>query len=148
LVGDVVTTEGGRVVAIDLGSRRIGVAVSDSSRTLASPRPAVHRRDPEADRRALVAVVEEIGAGAVVVGLPRSLDGSDGPAARAAREEVRALADALAGTGVAVETADERFTTVTATARLAEAGKRGQAARAAVDSAAATVLLQAWLDAR
>jgi putative Holliday junction resolvase len=148
LVGDVVTTEGGRVVAIDLGSKRIGVAVSDSGRTLASPRPAVQRRDPEADRRALVALVEEVGARAVVVGLPRSLDGSDGPAARAAREEVRALAEALAGTGVAVETADERFTTVTATDRLAEAGKRGKAARAAVDSAAATVLLQAWLDAR
>jgi putative Holliday junction resolvase len=136
------------VLALDLGTRRIGVAVSDRARTVATPRPAVHRRDPEADRRTLVAMVEETGARAVVVGLPRSLDGGTGPAARAALEEVRALSDALAGTGVVVETADERFTTVTATERLADAGKRGPEARAAVDSAAAAVLLQAWLDAR
>jgi putative Holliday junction resolvase len=148
LVAEVVTTEGGRVLALDLGSKRIGVAVSDRARTVATPRPAVPRRDPEADRRALLSLVEETGVRAVVVGLPRSLDGSTGPAARAALDEVRGLADALAGTGVAVETADERFTTVTATSRLAEAGKRGPAARAVVDSAAAAVLLQAWLDAR
>jgi putative Holliday junction resolvase len=148
LVGDAVTTEGGRVLALDLGTKRIGVAVSDSARTMAAPRPAVQRHDPDADRAAVVALVGETGARAVVVGLPRSLDGRMGPAARAALDEVRALTDALAGTGVTVETLDERFTTVEATARLADAGKRGAEARAAVDSAAAAVLLQAWLEAR
>lgn len=138
----------GRVVALDLGTRRIGVAVSDADRRLASPRPALARRDPERDRAALRTVVEEVGARTVVVGLPRSLDGGLGPAARAVLDEVRALEVALEGTGVVVEAADERFTTRTATSRLAEAGVRGPRARQSVDSAAATVLLQAWLDAR
>ena len=139
---------GGRVVALDLGSRRIGIAVSDAGRTMALPRPLVERRDPERDRRAVLALIDEVGAGTVVVGLPRSLDGSLGPAARAALGEVEALRTALEGTGVVVDTVDERFTTVTAATRLAEAGKRGQQARRSVDSAAAAVLLQAWLDAR
>lgn len=138
----------GRAVAVDLGSRRIGVAVSDGRGSMAFPRPFIERSgDPAADHRAVAAVVAEAGADVLVVGLPLSLDGRQGPAARAAASEAAALAAALEGAGVRVETADERLTTVAAEAALAEAGVRGRARRRSVDSAAATVLLQAWLDA-
>ena len=136
------------MAAVDLGARRIGVAVSDGSATLASPRGTVRRSgDPEADRRAVAALVLEAGAGHVVVGLPLSLDGRRGPAARAAVAEATALGALLATDGVTVETYDERFTTVSAERALAEAGRVGRARRAVVDETAAAVLLQAWLDA-
>ena len=94
---------------------------------------------------AIADVVAEIDAAVVVVGLPLSLDGREGPAAQAARAAVDELAAAVT---VPVETFDERLTTVSAEAALAEAGKRGPARRQSVDSAAATVLLQAWLASR
>ncbi len=138
-----------RAVAVDLGSRRIGVAVSDGAGTMAFPRPCIERgSDPSQDRRAVAGVVAEEGAAVLVVGLPVSLDGRLGTAARAARAEAEALGELLEPSGVRVETFDERLTTVSAEAALAEAGKRGSARRRLVDSAAATVLLQAWLDAR
>ena len=136
-------------MAVDLGSRRIGVAVSDGGGTMAFPRPCIERgADPAADRRAVAGVVAEEEAAVLVVGLPLSLDGHHGAAARAAREEASALAELLEASGVTVETFDERFTTVSAESALAEAGRRGSARRRSVDSAAATVLLQAWLDGR
>jgi putative Holliday junction resolvase len=137
----------GRVVALDLGSRRIGVAYSDSGRTLASPWGTIERSgDAVRDRAAIVDAVQEIGASVVVVGLPLSLSGAAGPAARSAIEETEALRTALEPLGVTVETADERFTTTTAQRALAASGRKGKAARQVIDSAAAMVLLQAWLD--
>jgi putative Holliday junction resolvase len=137
----------GRAAALDLGSRRIGVAFSDSRRTIASPWGTIERSgDPARDRVAIVEAVREVEAAVVVVGLPLSLSGSAGPAARAALEEADALRAALEPHGITVETADERFTTVEAQRSLAAAGRRGKAARRVVDSAAAMVLLQAWLD--
>lgn len=136
-----------RVAAIDLGARRIGVAVSDGTGTLASPRCTVERSgDPEADRAAVVAVVLEADAGHLVVGLPLSLDGRRRRAAIAAEEEATALRVLLAPAGVAVETFDERLTTVSAEQSLAAAGRFGPSRRRVVDQAAAAVLLQAWLD--
>lgn len=138
-----------RAVAVDLGTRRIGVAVSDSAGTMAFPRPRIDRSgDRGADHRAIAAVVDEVGATVVVVGLPLSLDGRRGPAAAAAVAEAEELGAALRQRGVTVETLDERLTTVSAEAGLATAGKRGTERRATVDSAAATVLLQSWLDRR
>jgi putative Holliday junction resolvase len=135
------------VVALDLGARRIGVAYSDSRRTLASPWGMVERSgDPARDQAAVVAAIEEIEAGTVVVGLPLSLSGKSGPAAQAALREVAALRLTLEPLGITVETADERFTTVEAQRSLTAAGRKGRAARAVIDSAAAMVLLQAWLD--
>lgn len=135
-----------RVVGVDLGSRRIGVAVSDRGGRLASPVQVLERTgDPARDRRALAALVAELGAERVVVGLPLSLDGSVGPAAQAALDEVDALADHL---DVPIETYDERFTTVTADQLLREQGRSARQRRGSVDMAAATVLLQAWLDGR
>jgi len=134
-----------RAVAVDLGSARIGVAVTDG--TLAFPRPFVARTgDRGAEHRAIAAVVDEVGAEVLVVGLPISLDGSHGPAARHAAAEARDLSHELPG--IRVETFDERLTTVSAEAGLRAAGRRGaQARRRSVDSAAATVLLEAWLAA-
>ncbi len=140
---------GGRVVALDLGSKRIGVAYSDSGRLLASPWGTIERSgDSGRDRRAVLEAVREVEASTVVVGLPLSLSGGQGPAARAALQEAEALRAELSPLGVAVETADERFTTVEAQRSLREAGRTGRAARKVVDTAAAMVLLQAWLEAR
>ncbi len=137
----------GRVAAIDLGTRRIGVAYSDSGRTLASPWGTIERSgDVERDRQAIVTAVQECEAGTVVVGLPLSLSGQAGPAAQAALTEADALRIVLQPLGVVVETADERFTTVEAERSMRAAGRTGKAARKVVDSAAAMVLLQAWLD--
>lgn len=137
----------GRVVALDLGSRRIGVAYSDSRRTIASPWGTIERSgDTRRDRAAIVDAVQEIGASVVVVGLPLSLSGAAGPAARSALEETEALGTALAPLSVTVETADERFTTTDAQRALTASGRKGKAARQVIDSAAAMVLLQAWLD--
>ena len=132
-----------RVVAVDLGSTRIGVAVSDPSGVLASPYEVVPRDERSHDR--LQAIVEEIGAELVLVGMPLSLDGSKGPAARAIEAEVAELRALLP---VPVEVHDERFTTVTAHQQLAASGKRSKARRKTVDQAAAAVLLQSWLDGR
>jgi putative holliday junction resolvase len=137
----------GRVAALDLGTRRIGVAYSDSRRTLASPWGSVERSgDPARDRKALMEVITEVEAGTVVVGLPLSLSGASGPAARATLLEVEELREVLAPMGITVETADERFTTVEAQRSLTASGRKGKAARSVIDSAAAMVLLQAWLD--
>jgi putative Holliday junction resolvase len=138
-----------RAAAIDLGSRRIGLAVSDSSGLLASPRATVERSgNAEGDRAAVVAAVLEAEAGHLVVGLPLSLDGRRRAAALAAEDEAAALRLLLEPHGVTVETFDERLTTVTAVRALAAAGRKGRDRRQVVDQAAAAVILQAWLDAR
>lgn len=133
-----------RVIALDLGSRRIGVAVSDPSGTLASPFQVLLRSgDPAADHRAIANIVDEVGAELIVVGLPLSLSGHEGAAAQGARAEADVLAAAVA---VPVELLDERLTTVAADRSMQRAGKAGRARRKVVDQAAATVLLQSWLD--
>jgi putative Holliday junction resolvase len=137
-----VTVPSGRVLGLDLGSRRIGVAVSAG--TVATPLSVLERaRSRAVDHAAIAALVEELGADRVVIGLPLSLDGKMGPAARAAAEEADVLADVL---GVPVETYDERLTTVTADRSLSSLGLSGQARRRVVDKVAAAVILQAWLD--
>jgi putative Holliday junction resolvase len=135
-----------RVVALDLGSRRIGVAVSDPGGRLASPVQVVTRSgDLERDRRTLADLILELEAERVVVGPPLSLDGQVGPAAQAAPDEVEALA---AYTDVPIETYDERFTTVTADQLLRAHDRNAKQRRQTIDMAAAAVLLQAWLDGR
>ena len=138
-----------RAVALDLGTRRIGVAVSDSGGIMATPYSTIQRSgDPTADRDRVAGLVTEIGAGLVVVGLPLSMDGSEGPAARSALEEADALRGML---DVPVACHDERLTSVSANRSLTEAGvtggrRRNARAAGAVDQAAAAVLLQSWLD--
>jgi len=133
-------------LALDLGSKRIGVAVSDAGGVLATPRTTVERsRDRARDHRRIAELVADEEAGTVVVGLPLSLDGKTGPAAEAVLAEVAELAAVLA---VPVVTHDERLTTVTAHDQLRAAGMDGRRRRSVVDQQAAAVLLQSWLDAQ
>jgi putative holliday junction resolvase len=135
-----------RALGLDLGSKRIGVAVSDLSGTIASPLTVITRgRSRRHDHERIAALVREEEADVLVVGMPHSLSGAQGPAAKAAAAEIAVLTSVV---GVPVETHDERFTTVTANRALAERGVRGQARREVIDKVAAAVILQAWLDAR
>jgi putative Holliday junction resolvase len=133
-----------RALAVDLGSKRIGLATCDAGGRLASPYATLERtRDIAQVHRRLAAIVADEEVEVVVVGLPLSLDGSHGPAAVAAQAEASALTVALS---VPVVLHDERLTTVTAHRLLAEQGVGGRARRKVVDQAAAAVLLQTWLD--
>ena len=133
-----------RALGIDLGERRIGVAVSSGS--LAVPLEVVQRSgDRQRDHRRLAELADESEVDVVVVGMPLSLDGSSGPAARRAQAEVKELGRAL---GRPVETYDERLTTVTAERSLREQGLDAKERRKVVDKVAAAVLLQGWLDQR
>lgn len=135
----------GRALGIDLGERRIGVAVSDAEGRVATPLTVIERSGSRnRDHQRISDLAVEYEAGVVVVGLPLSLDGSTGPAAQAAEHEVEELTAALA---VPVLTHDERFTTAIAERALAESGLSGKARRQRVDMVAASVILQSWLDA-
>ncbi len=134
-------------LGIDPGDARIGVAACDPSGILATPVETVTRaaEGSTADLDRLAALVEELGAVLVYVGLPRSLSGGEGPAAGKVREFARALAVRLAPCPVRL--VDERLSTVSAEAVLRERGKKGKKRRAVVDQAAAVVILQGTIDA-
>lgn len=133
-----------RAIGVDLGTKRIGVAVS--SGTLATPYEVVQRSGDKArDHRRIGALAAEAEAEVVVVGLPLSMDGSVGPAAQRALDEIDQLRTAL---DVPVDTWDERLSTVTAERSLMEQNLRAPARRRVVDKVAAAVILQSWLDAR
>ena len=135
-----------RAVGIDLGSKRIGVSVSNSDGTMATPYETVQRSgDRPRDHRVLKGLVDEAEAEIVVVGLPLSLDGSDGPQAKNYRSEAAALAKVV---GVPVVVHDERFTTRTADQALMDADLDSRKRRQIIDKVAATVMLQDWLDGR
>lgn len=129
-------------LGIDPGDARIGVARSDPSGFLATPVETVPRGPGDLDR--IAAILGEEDAIEVVVGLPRSLSGKEGPAAARTREFAALLARRVAPTPVRL--CDERLTTVTAESMLRERGKKGAKRRAVVDQAAAVVILQQALD--
>lgn len=134
----------GRVLGLDLGARRIGVAVTDSGQTVATGVTAIVRgRDRADDHRAVADLVAEYGAVGVVVGLPYSLSGRTGPAAVAVLSEVEELRGAVP---VEVTTMDERFTTVAAASALRAGGRQQRRQREVIDQSAAAVLLQGWVD--
>lgn len=133
-----------RALGIDFGSRRIGVALSAG--TLATPFEVVERSgDEQRDHSKILALAAEADAEVLVVGLPLSMDGSVGPAAKGILAEVKELAKR---TSLPVETIDERLTTVTADRQLQEQGLNAQARRKVVDKVAASIILQSWLDRR
>lgn len=135
-----------RALALDLGEKRVGVALSDATATLASPLQVLQRSgDRAVDHQRVLALVAENEVDVVVVGVPLSLDGSEGPAARAAIAEV---AELEAVSPVPVETCDERLTTVSAERILRGNGRNARKQRGMVDKVAAAVMLQAWLDGR
>ncbi len=134
-----------RALGLDLGAKRIGVAVSDSAGTVATPIEVLRRRGHRSlEHREIAALVQEWEVEIVVVGLPYSLDGSIGPMAKKCLAETRALDDTLE---VPVVPYDERLTTVTAERTLMQQQMKADARRRVVDKVAAAVMLQAWLDA-
>lgn len=137
---------GVRALGVDPGSKRIGLAVSDRSGTIASPLTVLQRsRSRDHDLHELARIVREEEADVVVFGLPLNMDGSRGPAARAAVAESRRLATLV---DVPVELHDERLTTVTAERDMLAAGLDALQRRRVVDKIAAAIMLQSWLDAR
>lgn len=134
----------GRRLGIDVGAVRVGVAMCDPDGILATPVETVPRdAGGAADVRRIAELVAEHDVVGVVLGLPRTLRGEDGPAAAAAQEFAEAL---RAGLDVPVELTDERMTTVVATRQLAGRGVKGRRQRAVVDQQAAVAILQGWLD--
>ena len=137
----------GRLLALDIGEKRIGVAVCDESGTLARPLTTIRRASKREDFERIARLAEEYQAERIIAGYPRSLSGDEGPQARRVRRYVEALAAALP---VPVELWDERYTTVEASERLLEAkpGRRSPRDRGQLDAAAAAIILQGYLDAR
>lgn len=132
----------GRILGLDPGSRRVGVAVSDPGSTIAQPL-AVWPRSRLLDE--LRRLLTEIDVDRIVVGHPVSLSGDRGPAAAAAEELATEIAEA---TGLPVDLHDERFTTVAAERSLLEGGTRRRRRREVRDKVAAAVMLQSYLDRR
>ncbi|GAB2927280.1 Holliday junction resolvase RuvX [Rhodococcus aerolatus] len=141
----------GRRLGVDVGSVRVGVAVSDPDGLVATPVETVARQRgstrPDApDLLRVAALAAEHDCVEVVVGLPRTLRAEHGAAAQSASRYARLLGERV--DPVPVRLSDERFTTVTATRTLAERGVRGARQRAVIDQAAAVAILQGWLDGR
>ena len=135
-----------RAIGVDLGTKRVGVASSDLTRTLASPVVVLQRRGSRTeDHKAVQAIIDEYEADVVVVGLPLSLNGGESHAAKLVREEVAQMTKALS---VPIALHDERFTTATAHASMMERNMKADARRKVVDKVAAAVMLQGWLDAQ
>jgi putative Holliday junction resolvase len=134
-----------RIVGLDVGERRIGVAVADEGVRVALPVAVVERSELPADLDAIARLVQEQGAEAVVIGLPISLDGSLGSQAEAVKAFGQDLAARLS---LPIEYWDERLSSVEAQRRLASAGHRGPKAKARLDAAAAAIVLQSYLDAQ
>jgi putative Holliday junction resolvase len=127
----------GRVLALDYGSVRVGVAVSDPLRITAQPFDVIPLEEIEERLPSIVQDVDEI-----IVGLPKSLDGSEGPSAEAARSFAKRVHDLV---GIPVRLVDERFTTVGAQNVLLEGGVRRSRRKRVVDKVAATLLLEGYL---
>ncbi|MFC5803812.1 Holliday junction resolvase RuvX [Streptomyces formicae] len=134
----------GRRLAIDVGDARIGVASCDPDGVLATPVETVPGRDVPAAHRRLRQLVEEYEPIEVVVGLPRSLSGGEGPAAAKVRAFTQELARGVAP--VPVRLVDERMTTVTAGQGLRASGVKSRKGRSVIDQAAAVIILQNALE--
>jgi putative Holliday junction resolvase len=134
-----------RALGVDVGERRIGLAVSDPSGLIASPLEVLMRSPGDDAVGEIVARAEELGAEVIVVGMPVDLRGELGVAAQCMAEFVEAL---RARSSVPVATCDERLTSVAAARAMREAGLTERDRRGQVDKVAAALLLQSWLDAR
>ena len=132
-----------RVLAVDPGAKRVGLAVSDPTETIAQPLATIPAEPAETLPARLAEVAKKEEVGRIVVGLPRRLDGTLGPEARAARE---LAAEIRRASGLPVVMVDERLTTAAAERSLLEAGMRREKRRANIDRVAAAILLQSHLD--
>jgi putative holliday junction resolvase len=140
----------GKVLALDLGTRTIGVAVSDEEASLARALAVIARKGGRADLDAVMALIDEHAAAGVVIGLPLDLDGEEGTAARRVRAFAGTLKERLSARDPRpfLVSWDERFSTVQAEATLLEAGLSREQRKKLVDALAAQVILQGWLDRR
>ncbi|OJH35452.1 Holliday junction resolvase RuvX [Cystobacter ferrugineus] len=134
-----------RTLGLDVGTKTIGVAVSDPLGLTAQTVTTIRRSGLKADLAALKALVEEYEAQGFVVGLPLNMDGSEGPRAEATRKFVDVLTQTF---GLPVELCDERLSTVAAQRTLLEADLSRARRREVIDQMAAQFILQGWLDAR
>ncbi len=133
-----------RSLGIDLGAKRIGVAMSDSSGVIASPLTVLTRSaNHKIDHKKIQELIDENEVACVVVGLPLSMSGKPGPAAVSAQLEIEEMRTTLS---VPVHSFDERLTTKTANESMMQANMNAQARRRIVDKIAAAVMLQGWLD--
>ncbi|MFO7774319.1 MAG: Holliday junction resolvase RuvX [Candidatus Hydrogenedentota bacterium] len=132
-----------RVLGLDIGDVRIGVAVSDPLGSMALPRDTVQRTDLKTDIEAIGAIAEDTGARRVVVGLPLNQNGKPGPQAERVLEFAKALEEGL---GLPIETQDERFSTAAAERTLIGADMRRKKRKQNVDKLAAHHILQTYLD--
>ena len=132
-----------RVLGVDLGSKRIGLAVSDPEANIAFPAGTLKSGGRKADVEAVCDLISEREIGAVVVGLPKHMDGRRGPEASAAEKFASALQKA---SGIPVETLDERWTSVEAERSLSEQGKSAKRSRDHVDEVAAALILRTYLE--
>ncbi len=132
------------IAAIDYGKRRLGIAAADSSGIIVYPAGVIQRRSLKRDLATLSERLRELDAGRVIVGLPLNMDGTAGPAARAAEQFAQCLRDT---TGLEVELHDERLSTFEAEERLKTVSKRTRR-HAMVDAVAAVVILESWLAAQ
>lgn len=133
----------GRALGLDLGARRIGVAVSDDRRSVATPLEVVSRRDAELARARIAELVDEWEVTIVVVGVPLHLSGGRGQSVRHVMREVDRLRATIR---VPIVTYDERLTTVTAQRSLNDQNIPARKQREMIDMVAAQVILQGWLD--
>lgn len=131
-----------RILGLDVGDRRIGVALSDAMHMIASPHSVYTRVGYGPDARHFAALAEQTGAEYLVLGLPLNMDGSRGFQA----EKVEAFAEKLKEAGLTVAFADERLTTVSAERALIEGGLSRQERKGTVDAVAAALILQSYLD--
>jgi len=132
-----------RSLGLDVGDKRIGVALSDPEGILASPFTIINRRDDEADVESILDIVSQKQVGQVIVGLPRSMDGSIGKQAVKVETFTRKLCDQI---GIPVKLRDERLSTVSARRLMREANVRKSRRKAPDDDIAATIILQDYLD--
>ena len=133
-----------RVIGIDLGSKRIGIALSDSDLTVATPLDVVERSgNVEKDHIAILKITDEWEVQKIIVGLPVSLDGTLGPSAQSVMDEIKMLRGV---TDIPIETHDERFTTVTAEQILLQQNVKRDKRKRVIDKVAAAIILQGWID--
>ncbi|MGI8659079.1 MAG: Holliday junction resolvase RuvX [Candidatus Limnocylindria bacterium] len=131
------------IIGLDHGTRRIGVAVAETETGLAFARPAIRRSSLEADLGTIRGLAVDESAQIIVIGLPLNMDGTEGSQARA----VRVFGDRLVAIGMTVAYQDERLSSWEAGERLADAGERPSRRSGEIDSAAARLILQQYLDA-
>jgi putative pre-16S rRNA nuclease len=133
----------GRLLGIDTGAKRVGLAISDADRKIASPLTTLERQNAESDAKFVHELIARENVVGLIVGLPMHTDGREGVKAREARAYGAWLATI---TGLPVEFADERFTTVHAESALWDAGLTHRRRKARRDRVAAQIMLQAYLD--